>query len=248
MGSGVECLIIVAGAGAFAFPLDLSSGPPPQLPPLRRYEAPAFPEQLRLTSIVDGHATMMFTIDAEGFVDDSLAIEASHPAFESTMRDTLAKWRFERTAAASVPRREAFQFDFRRTGSVTSSSQRDASKAFFPPLPPANERPIRTLDENVPALRPQRTGGLAPIYPQALKEQGVAGHAVVSFVIDTTGRVRVPAVVAFSEPAFADAVLQAVRAWQFSPVVHEGERVQVNVVRRFAFGRKRAVESGEALR
>lgn len=243
MGTGLECLIVAAGAAAFAFPMDLSIGPPPQLPPLRRYEAPAFPEQLRLTSIVDGYATMMFTIDAEGFVDDSLAIEASHPAFEWTMRDTLAKWRFERAPGASVPRREVFQFDFRRTGTVSSSSQRDASKAFFPSLPAANERPIRTVEWDTLVQRPERMAGVAPIYPQALRERGVTGHAVVSFVIDTTGRVRVPAIVAFSERAFGDAVLQAVRGWQFSPLLHEGERVQISVTRAFAFGQRQPAEA-----
>lgn len=239
MSAGFGYIIVVAGAGVFSVPLNFANGPPPQLPSLSRYEAPTFPESLRLTSIADGYATMMFTIDAEGRVEDAIAVEASHPAFAQTMRDTLAKWRFELQESASVPRREVFQFDFRRTGMIASLSQRDASKSFFPPTPDEHAKPIRTLDWNALAKPLERIANPAPIYPPELREQKVEGYAAISFVVDSTGRIRVPAVTAFSDRAFADAVLSAVRKWQFAPPIQDGEPVQIRVERTFAFGRSK---------
>jgi TonB family protein len=235
-------LVFVAGAGVFGLPLDLTNGPPPQLPPLSRYQAPAFPETLRLTSIADGYATMMLTIDADGRVDDSIAIEASHPAFAQTMHETLGKWRFARAESATVPRREIFQFDFRRTGMIGSLSHRDASKSFFPATPAEHEKPIRTLEWDALARAPERIATAAPIYPADLREQDIAGFALVSFVIDTSGQIRVPAVTASSNRAFADAVLSAVKQWRFAPPSQDGEPIQVRIERSFSFGRASPIQ------
>src|SRR5688572_17477227 len=140
-----ECWICIAAAGVFGLPLDLHGGPPSQLPPLTRYEPPSFPESLRLTAIRDGYVTMMFTVGANGRVEDAVGLDASHPAFADSMRETLSKWRFEPMPSATTPRRETFRFDFRRTGVVSSMSHRDASKSFFPETMADDERPIRTL-------------------------------------------------------------------------------------------------------
>ena len=228
--------LFFAGAGAFSLPFDLDIGPPPQLPPLARYEPPSFPESLRLTSITDGYATMLFTIDDDGRVIDSIATEASHLAFEKAMQETLVKWRFEPAVGNTTPRRELIQFDFRRSGIVSSLSQRDASKSFFPAKPTDDDRPIRTVNWSDLPNPPQRVAGAMPAYPESLRTQAIHGVALLSFIIDTQGRVRVPVSLNASDAPFAQAALAAVKQWRFTPAEHNGEPVNLRVERTFNFG------------
>lgn len=236
MGFVLNCLICVAGAGMFQLPFDFANGPPPQLPALTRYEPPAFPASLRLTSITDGYATMMFTVDAEGEVGDAVALEASHPAFVDAVRDALFRWRFQFVESSTVPRREVIQFEFKRTGTISSLSQRDATKSFFPQTETAQTAPIRSIEWGALEAPPERIVMTTPVYPQALRLQRIKGYAIVSFVIDATGRVRVPVVTGASEAQFGEAALSAVREWRFEPPSHEGGAVHVLVERSFTFG------------
>lgn len=231
-----ECWLAVATAGVFELPLGFENGPPPQLPALTRYEPPTFPHVLQLTPITDGYATMMFTIDDEGHVEDSVAIEASHPAFAATMREVFAKWRFERAESSTMPRRELFTFDFRRTGTVASLSQRDASKAAFPVTPADRERPIRTVDWDHLVSPPVRLQGAMPLYPPELRSRAVRGFARVAFIVDMEGVVRVPVILEASDPQFGSAALAAVKGWRFDRPGIADERVNVRVERSFNFG------------
>ena len=232
----IECWLLIATAGIFELPLGLEHGPPPQLPALTRYEPPAFPEALRLTPITDGYAAMMFTIDDDGHVADSVAIEASHPAFAATMREVFAKWRFERAESPTTPRRELINFDFRRTGTVASLSQRDASKSAFPRTPADRERPIRTVDWVNLVSPPRRLQGAMPIYPPELRARATRGFAHISFILDMEGVVRVPVILGASAPEFGSAALAAVKGWRFDQPSVADERVNVRVERSFNFG------------
>lgn len=228
--------LLIATAGIFELPLGLENGPPPQLPALTRYEPPAFPDTLRLTAITDGYATMMFTIGDDGRVEDSVAIEASHPAFAQTMREALARWRFEAAESPTTPRRELITFDFRRTGTVASLSQRDASKAAFPMTPADRDRPIRTVEWAQLVVPPPRLQGTMPLYPPELRSRGVRGFAHIAFIIDMEGIVRVPVVLSASAPPFGSASLAAVKGWRFDRPSVADERVNVRVERFFNFG------------
>jgi TonB family protein len=232
----LECWLPLATAGIFELPLAFETGPPPQLPALTRYEPPTFPHVLQLTPITDGYATMMFTIDDDGRVEDSVAIEASHPAFAETMREVFAKWRFERAESQTTPRRELFTFDFRRTGTVASLSQRDASKAAFPMTPAGPERPIRTVDWADLVSPPVRLQGAMPLYPPELRTRAVRGFTRVAFIVDMEGVVRVPVILEASAPLFGSAALAAVKGWRFERPSVADERVNVRVERSFNFG------------
>ena len=213
--------------------------PPPGLPALTHYEPLPFPESLRLTSVADGYALMLFTIDAKGEVEDAVAIEASHPAFAETVGEGLAKWRFEPAASQTVPRRELVQFDFRRTGMVAALSQRDASKNFFPD--PSQSAPvIRTVEWEALKWPPMRTNSVLPAYPQSLLAAASSGTAVVDCIIDTTGAVRVPVVTQSSDPRFGEEALKAIRQWRFATPIEDGEPVNVRLTRSFNFGGRTA--------
>jgi TonB family protein len=177
----------------------------------------------------------MLTVDAEGDVEDSVALEATHPAFVTAVQDALHKWRFEPTASATTPRREVIRFDFKRTGVIGSLSQRDANKALFPDAA-AQSLPIKTVAWEELTAPPERIATALPAYPAALRRERVKGYAMVSFLIDAKGAVRVPTVAGSSDPAFGTAALVAVKQWRFAPPQHDGQTVHVRVERSFSFG------------
>lgn len=227
-------LILSAGC-AIAEPWDFSEGPPQSLPALSRYEAPVFPQRLRPTTVTAGYATMIFTVKPDGGVDDAMALEASDPAFVEATIEALQRWRLAAAQSDTAPRREVIQFDYRRTGTVASLTQSDASKAAFiaaQALTPA----IRTMTWEEMDDEPARISGAMPAYPQSLRTYPVRGHATVDFVIDAEGRVRVSTVLAASAPEFGEAALTAVRQWRFEPTQQHGAAVNVHVRRSFTFG------------
>jgi TonB family protein len=85
-----------------------------------------------------------------------------------------------------------------------------------PPLtaPPRVARTRPAL--GVVAEAPRPIAQLAPRYPVALRESGVEGRVVATFVVDAEGRVRDVETQA-SQAAFAQAVREVLPRWRFQP-------------------------------
>jgi len=71
---------------------------PSKLTPIAR-ETPGFPREAIAQGLTSGNVTARITVDAQGRVASVDVLEASHRAFERTVRDTLARWQFEAGAA-----------------------------------------------------------------------------------------------------------------------------------------------------
>src|SRR5690606_3836638 len=67
-----------------------------------------------------------------------------------------------------------------------------------------------------------------PVYPNALKEQGVRGSVLAEFVVDTLGRVEMETigVVVPADQQFIDSVRAALGSARFPPAVREGQLVR----------------------
>jgi len=74
-----------------------------------------------------------------------------------------------------------------------------------------------------------------PSYPAELKAARVTGEAVISFVVDANGSVKNLRVEKATEPAFGEAALAAVAAWEFEPGRKNGKPVncQLSIPLRF---------------
>lgn len=200
-----------------------------QLPPsLASHVDPVFPAELKGTSVTDGYVTVAYVVRLDGAIDDAVALEATHAAFATAVLDVLPSWRFSPVVDA-VPRREVLRLLFQQTGAVTPLSHRDATKAAFP-LALAARLPIRTVGWPELTAPPER---LASPSPATTATSG--GNVAISYVIDTQGRVRVPAVVGESDPGLAAAAVAAVKQWRFTPPLHNGLPVLVEDTRSFTF-------------
>lgn len=85
----------------------------------------------------------------------------------------------------------------------------------------------------------------SPSYPAELRQAGIEGSVVVSFVIDASGKVQNAHAVQSTHHAFEEAAVAAIKEWQFDPGRKGGRQVntRVNQVLQFSTGKDAPVAS-----
>jgi outer membrane biosynthesis protein TonB len=200
-----------------------------QLAGLTRYQAPTFPVGLRGVMAGDGQVVLAFTIGADGKVIDSVALEATQVEFANAAAEAVADWQFAAAVASSPsPRREIVEFAFRRNGVVTTLQHMEAAHEGFNTT--TTYAQVRTVKLSALDAEPSRIMALMPAVSRAQLSQQGQTPLIINFVIDMTGKVRVPVVTA-ADPALAQAVLKAVQQWRYAPPTHNAKPVLVEVTR-----------------
>ena len=74
---------------------------------------------------------------------------------------------------------------------------------------------------------PMKLVDMRPVYPAALATNGISGTVQLRANIDTQGNVSTIAVLSASHPEFATSATNAVRQWQFSPTLLNGQEIDV---------------------
>lgn len=100
-----------------------------------------------------------------------------------------------------------------------------------PPPPPLPREPVRPGGKIRP---PQKIKDVAPVYPHMAQQAGVQGLVILEAVIGENGRVRDVRVLR-SNPLLDQAAVDAVRQWQFTPTLLNGEPVPVVMTVTVAF-------------
>lgn len=176
--------------------------------------APDFPASLVSADVNQGHALVLAVIDDTGAVLDVWTLEASHPAFAEAGERALAGWRYApKSESAAMPwtRLDAVRFAFSRAGQITTLTHAAAAAKAFPQTSVLSAR----LDKLPQAKTGQliRRSGSAPKLPTGTP----AGETLVGFVVDRSGRLRLPIVLEATHPEHARAALDAMRTWNFYP-------------------------------
>ena len=88
---------------------------------------------------------------------------------------------------------------------------------------------------DMPAERDPQSA--APVYPEVLRANGIEGHVVAQYVIDTTGYADATSfrVMDTSHPLFTSAVREALPGMHFRPAELSGKRVRQIVQQEFKF-------------
>jgi TonB family protein len=111
-------------------------------------------------------------------------------------------------------------------GSVSEVVTVRGSRTTPAPMQASTRAPQRIpIGGNVQAARLLRQ--TPPVYPQEMKDQGVAATVAIKAIISKTGDILNPVVVSTVDPAFAKAALDAVKQWQYSPTLLNGQPVEV---------------------
>ena len=129
--------------------------------------------------------------------------------------------------AEEVRLESARQWDLSLTIQVGTIHERITVKEQRPSTAPGRvERaPVRVGGNIRP---PRKLVDVRPVYPQAMRDAGLEGIVSLAALIDVTGRVSSVRVTGSpAHPDLAKAAADAVRQWQFSPTLLNGETVEV---------------------
>lgn len=198
-------------------------GSPPVNQPMPRMVAdPVWPHE-QLMKGEGGSAKVSFTVDTAGRVTELKVIEATHPAFGQALVAALDQWAFD--PAMSEGKNVAVPLVKRADFKPVPTDDPNDPDARLVRLEKAGEiRGGAGLDEKlIPLYR------IPPSYPAALRETKPSGDAMVEFVVDRDGRVRMPRIVSASQEEFGWAAATAVVQWVFKAPTRGGQPTEVRV-------------------
>lgn len=104
-------------------------------------------------------------------------------------------------------------------------------------LPADARRVLAELRKTQPAIltlaeidqRPKAVSQDSPVYPRALKDDGLTGQAEIEFVVTAEGNVVCPRIVSATQADFGWAAAIAVAQWRFQPPTKNGQKVDVRM-------------------
>jgi TonB family protein len=198
---------------------------------------PIFPHEMIQLGVRDGMARVAFSVNAEGKVDDCLAVAYSHPEFAEATIVALKHWTFDpaRYRGEPVAASSEITVNFEVHGTVVvSMTPADTMAAMMNALmrDGASYRP-RLLSELDRIPTPVHV--VTPQYSETLAKQGRHGSVRVQFYIDEKGAVRLPSVSASEDAELAALAVAAVQQWKFEPPRCKGIPVLVRAEQIFNF-------------
>ncbi|HZZ17755.1 MAG TPA: TonB family protein [Opitutaceae bacterium] len=190
---------------------------------------PVWPYDLRLAG-KGGTATVTFTVDVNGVPKNEKVAEASDPSIGAAL---LAAVEMSYFSAPAVDGKSE-PTELKRTISFAVPEGADAVD------------PLASLVAEAKAGRVPGATGLdaklmpifraSPVYPAALRLSGLpAGRAIIEFVIDQEGRVRLPRIVSATHPEFGWSAATAISQWVFEVPRRKGQPTEVKVQAPFQF-------------
>ena len=188
-----------------------------------------------------GDATIGMLVTSRGEVAQVAVINATAPEF----------------GEAALAAAEYFEFDpallqSRPTNAVTSVKLEFDSNS---PFVTDEDRAMLRLEKKSPQkiisggkldARPKPVVIRQPPFPLAAFQAGLTeGNAVVEFLIDTEGKVRLPRIVSATHPSFGYMAAQTVANWRFEPPKSQGKPVITRARLPFDFAAKPPAKSRE---
>jgi TonB family protein len=199
-----------------------------------------FPNALANSLTTDGWARVMISVDAGGNLTDLLVISYTHEAFAREAVRALREWKYLPAEDNGQPTgvRMTLTVDFHDSKGVIKMWQMgDVEQA--PGF--KHERVIkeiyepRELDGPVKVEKVIRPVNPSKTVPSAANESIVK----IDFIIDEKGRPRMPVVEAAPHDAFAQAAVDALIQWRFTPPTRYGKPVAVQVKKEFVFNKNK---------
>jgi TonB family protein len=191
---------------------------------------PVWPYDLRLAG-KGGTASVLFTVDVNGAPKSVKVAGASEPEI----------------GAALVAAVELCYFSAPAVDGRSQPTQLMRSVSFtVPDGPDAPADPLAPLVAEAKAGTVPGATGLdarltpifraSPVYPAAVRMMGMpAGKAVIEFIIDHEGRVRLPRIVSATHEEFGWAAATAISQWVFEVPRRKGQPTEVRVQVPFQF-------------
>ena len=221
-----------------------------QLPEDLRYDVapkaygmiyPVYPYEM-LRDGRKGEATVEMLVDARGDIRKATVTQATAPEF----------------GQAALAACDYFGFHPARLKGKPTSTLVTLKQQFDNNIPSvtAADRAMLRLEKNTPEKiigynkldsKPKPVFQRQPEFPLAARQEKLTeGNAVVEFLIDTEGKVRLPRVVSATHPSFGCMAVQAVSGWRYEPPMSEGRPVVARARVPFNFSSKGGKAAGDS--
>lgn len=119
---------------------------------------------------------------------------------------------------------------FAGTGFGVAGSLRASNPGMTWESPPAPLRGTPPIDVRQLDRIPQAIHQTPPVYPKDLHRKRIGGFALVDFIVDQDGSVKLSHAVVTNNPEFGANAAAAVAAWQFIPGERGGQAVNTHMV------------------
>lgn len=196
---------------------------------------PIHPRDLLQYGVTSGYATFLINVSEEGKLEDWLVTAYSHKEFADTSLAALREWRYEpaRIDGRPIGVITEVRFVFEAGRVLVQMSSSDLLTALMYQTHRASGYEIGGLAELDRIPVPQVVQ--SPAYPEEYAKKGIVGEALVEFIIDETGKVRMPSVVRADYEELAQLANHAVKDWQFEAPLKKGHPVAVRAQQLFKF-------------
>ena len=199
---------------------------------------PVFPYQLQQLSVTSGDARIVINVDGTGKLDEYLVIGYTMPEFADVVVRAVKQWKFEPAKLRGEPVGATVELDFNFESQgtlVVSQTSIDNLQARLLQLM-AGAYAYRPCSLKELDRIPTPIVTVSPIYPRELADKGVKGRVVITFYIDETGAVRMPAGSVDDDSRLISLAIAALRQWRFEPPTRSGRPVLVAAEQTFNFG------------
>jgi len=195
-----------------------------------------FPLSLTFSPVSHGTAEVIINIDADGRLVDLLVARYSRIEFAREAEKALREWRYQPAHRSGEPTGTRFlvKFDFSARGKVATLTIFDTVESRLGPVLSGTITEVLCprLELDRP-LTPVNT--VAPRHPGVLPDAKRDATVVVDYLVDETGRPRMPVVLEATRDGFALEALDALTRWRFAPPTRDGRPVAVQVRQQFVF-------------
>jgi TonB family protein len=195
---------------------------PDVLPKPRGVKLPVYPYEL-LRNRTRGSAEVRMIIDERGRVYEVVVLKSTHPEFGLALAAAVQAYSFDPALKEGKPVASALQIkqEFDSYDSVDPDTQ-DLLETEI-------RHPEKILSAKTRAELPKAISRPGPAYPPEKERAGKEGRAVVEFLIDRDGRVRLPRIVSATDPSFGYAAVQAAATWQFEKPLINGKSAVLRI-------------------
>jgi TonB family protein len=204
-----------------------------------------YPPSLLLQGVSSGEVWVMITVDETGALTDAMVTRYTHPEFASEALHTLRSCRFSPAMENGIPVsvRTELRLSFESTGQIMTLDAGSTLQQLtaFSYRPDYVERLCSpTQLDRVPA--PTET--VSPRHPGHAPNGPIeGGRAVLDFIIDEQGVPRMPVLISSTNRSFANAAVEALSRWRFTPPIRQGKPIAVKVRQEFVFPTAEAPEA-----
>ncbi len=182
----------------------------------------------------EGRAVVRYVVGPRGEVVYAKVHEASDPEFGATLLAAVELFVYTPASKGGRPSSALLAFESKFTLDEYSllASEEDQSLIRREEKDPASIVGMRELDVPLQPLarHPAR-------FPLGVPDDVSKGTALIEFLVDQEGRVRLPRTVEASLPAFGHAAIQSVAHWRFEPPLRHGNPTIVRVLLPVNFSR-----------